>query len=64
MFSRSGWSIVRSAQLAKGGTSKKKPSMHLHKVPTQSNKVSPSTLQMALIHKFNENIVKYFSPES
>jgi hypothetical protein len=41
-FSRSGWSVVRSASLAKGGTSKKKrPSPHLHKVPTRSNKMSP-----------------------
>jgi hypothetical protein len=39
MFLRSGWSIVRSALLAKGGTSKKILSPHLHKVPTQSNKV-------------------------
>jgi hypothetical protein len=31
MFLRSGWSIVRSALLAKGGTSEKKPSLHLHK---------------------------------
>jgi hypothetical protein len=30
---RSGWSIVRSASLAKGGTSKKRPLPHLHKVP-------------------------------
>jgi len=51
MFLRSGWSIVRSALLAKGGTSKKRLSPHLHKVPTQSNRVSPQTLQMALIHK-------------
>jgi hypothetical protein len=29
-FSRSGWSVVRSASLAKGGTSKKRPSPHLH----------------------------------
>jgi hypothetical protein len=49
MFSRSGWSVVRSALLAKGGTSKKRPSPHLHKVPTQSNKVSLWTLQTALI---------------
>jgi hypothetical protein len=34
-FSRSGWSIVRSASLAKGGTSKKRPSPHLHKILTQ-----------------------------
>jgi hypothetical protein len=42
-FSRSGWSVVRSAWLAKVGTSKKRPSPHLHKVPTRSNKVSPRT---------------------
>jgi hypothetical protein len=41
-FSRSGWSVVRCASLAaKGGTSKKRPSPHLHKVPTRSNEVSP-----------------------
>jgi hypothetical protein len=39
-FPRSGWSVVRSALLAKGDTSKKRPSPHLHKVPTQSNKAS------------------------
>jgi hypothetical protein len=48
-FSRSGWKVVRSASLAKGGTSKKRPSLHLHKVPTRSNKVSPRALQMALV---------------
>jgi hypothetical protein len=36
-FSRSGWSVVRSALLANGGTSKKRPSPHLHKVPTRSS---------------------------
>jgi hypothetical protein len=36
MFSRSGWSVVRSASLTKKGTSKKRPSSHLHKVPTRS----------------------------
>jgi hypothetical protein len=41
VFSRSGCSVVRSASLAKGGTSKKRPSPHLHKVLTWSNKVSP-----------------------
>jgi hypothetical protein len=40
-ISRSGWSVVRSASLAKGGISKKRPSPYLHKVLTQSNKVSP-----------------------
>jgi hypothetical protein len=49
-FSRSGWSVLRSASLAKGGTSKKRPSPHLHKVQTRSNKVSPRTLQTALLH--------------
>jgi hypothetical protein len=43
MFLRSGQNVVRSALLAKGGTSKKRLSPHLHKVPTQSNKVSPQT---------------------
>jgi hypothetical protein len=33
-FSRSGWSILRSASLAKRSTSKKRPSPHLHKIPT------------------------------
>jgi hypothetical protein len=48
-FSRSGWSVVRSAWLAKGGISKKIQSPHLHKVPTRSNKVSPRSLQTALV---------------
>jgi hypothetical protein len=47
--SRSGWSVVRSASLAKGGTSKKRPSQHLHKVPIRSNKMSPRTFQTALV---------------
>jgi hypothetical protein len=48
-FSTSGWSVVRSASLAKGGTSKKRPSPHLHKVPTRSNNVSLRTFQTALV---------------
>jgi hypothetical protein len=48
-FSRSGWSVIRSASLAKGGTSKKRPSPHLHQVPTRSNKLSPRTLKTALV---------------
>jgi hypothetical protein len=48
-FSRSGWSVVRRASLTKGGTSKKRQSPHLHKVPTQSNKVSPWIYQTALL---------------
>jgi hypothetical protein len=52
MFSISGWSVVRSASLAKGGISEKRPSLHLHKVPTRSNKVSPRTLQTALVYTY------------
>jgi hypothetical protein len=50
-FSGSGWSVVRSASLARGVTSKKRPSPHLHEVPTRSNKVSPRNLQTALVFK-------------
>jgi hypothetical protein len=50
MFSRSGWSVLRSGSLAMGGTSKRRPSPHLHKVPTRSNKVSPRTFKTALIN--------------
>jgi hypothetical protein len=35
MLSRSGWNVVRSALLAKGGILKKIQSPHLHKVLTQ-----------------------------
>jgi hypothetical protein len=45
-----GWSVVRSASLAKGGTLKKRPSSHLGKVPTRSNKMSPRTLPTALVY--------------
>jgi hypothetical protein len=51
-FTRNGWNVVRSASLANGGISKKRPSPHLHKVPTRSNKVNPRTLQTALIFKY------------
>jgi len=37
------------ALLAKGGTSKKRPSPHLHKVPTWSNKVNPPPFKTALV---------------
>jgi hypothetical protein len=50
-FPRSGWSVVRSTSVATGGTSKKRPSLHLHEVPTRSNKVSPRILQTAVIFK-------------
>jgi hypothetical protein len=50
-FSRSGWSVVRSALLGKGDTSKKRSSQHFHKVPTQSNKVSTWTSQMGIVNK-------------
>jgi hypothetical protein len=36
-FLRSGWSIVRSELLPKGGTLKKRLSLYLHKVPSQRN---------------------------
>jgi hypothetical protein len=49
-FSRSGLSVVRNALLVKGGTSKKRLSLHLHKLLTQSNKVSPRTFQTAVIY--------------
>jgi hypothetical protein len=59
-FSRGGWSVIRSASLAKGGTSKTRPSQHLHKVPTRSNKVSPRTLQTALVyHPHKINVTQY-----
>jgi hypothetical protein len=32
--------VVRSTSLAMGGTSKKRPSLHLHKILTQNNMVS------------------------
>jgi predicted DNA-binding protein (MmcQ/YjbR family) len=44
------WSIVRSALLAKGGTSKKRPSPHLHKVLNWNNKASSKTFQTTLIY--------------
>jgi hypothetical protein len=50
-FSRSGWSVVRSAPLAKGSISNKRPSPHLYKVPARSNKFSPRTLQMAPVYR-------------
>jgi hypothetical protein len=55
-FSRSGWSVARSASLAKGGTSKKKrPSPHFHKVQTLSNKVTPRSWQTFLVHIVSVN---------
>jgi hypothetical protein len=49
-FSKSGWSVVRSVSLAKGGgASKNRPSPHLHKVPNRSNNVSPRNSQTALV---------------
>jgi hypothetical protein len=49
-FLRCGWSIVRSASLAKGGTLKR-DHHHTSKVPTWSNKLSPWTLQTVLVYK-------------
>jgi hypothetical protein len=51
-FSRNGWSVVRSASIAKVGTSKKRPSPHLHKVPTRSNKASTRISRTALVYKW------------
>jgi hypothetical protein len=48
-FSRSGWRVVRRASLSKGGHSKRRQSPHLHRVPSQSNKVSPLTFHTALV---------------
>jgi hypothetical protein len=60
-FSRSGWSIVRSESLAKGGTSKKRPSPHLHKVLTRINKVSPRTLQTAHFTEYTNKLQPWAS---
>jgi hypothetical protein len=49
-FSRSGWSVVRSASLAKGDTSKKRPSPHLYEVPTWTNMMSPRNIQTILLY--------------
>jgi hypothetical protein len=59
-FSRSGWSVVRSTLLAKGGTSKKRLSLHFHKLLIQSNKASPWTFQMAL---WNVSSLPHHNPE-
>jgi hypothetical protein len=48
-FSRSVWSVIRSSSPSNGGTSKKRPSPHLHKVPTRSNKVGLRTFQTAFV---------------
>jgi hypothetical protein len=63
-LSRSGWSVVRNASLAKGDTSKKRPSPHLHKVPTRRNKVSPRTLQTVLVHTYFLNLIYYSEEEN
>jgi len=62
-FSRSGWSVVRNALLAKGGILKRRPSLHLHKVLTWSNEVSPQTLQMALVFPASIMIYSYIADE-
>jgi hypothetical protein len=46
-----------TASLAKGGTSKKRPSTHLHKVPSRSNKVSPRTFQTALVYEVKSAVM-------
>jgi hypothetical protein len=39
----------KNASLDKGGTSKKRPSPHLHKVPTRNSKLTARTFQTALV---------------
>jgi hypothetical protein len=51
-FLRSGWSVVRSASLPKGGTSKKRQSPHLHKVAIWINKACPRSFQTAVLIYF------------
>jgi hypothetical protein len=51
---RSGWRVVRNASLAKGGTTKERPSPHLHKVTTRRNKTSLRTFHTALIYRFEK----------
>jgi hypothetical protein len=70
-FLRSGWCVVRSATLAKGSTSKKRPSPHLHKVPTRSNKASPRIFQTALVYwttwhwdMLSHRVLQTFPPKS
>jgi hypothetical protein len=60
-FSRRGWSVVRSASLVKEGTSKRRPSPHLHKVPTRSNKVSTRNFQTTLVDVFTYALSLCFS---
>jgi hypothetical protein len=61
-FSRSGLSVVRSASLAaKGGTPKKRPSPHLHKVPIRSNKVSPRTEGPGRLRAFEKRVLRKIS---
>jgi hypothetical protein len=60
-LSRSGWSIVTTAPLAKGGTSKRRPSPYLQKVPIRSNKVSPRNLQTALVSGMQQTSVPNYT---
>jgi hypothetical protein len=54
-------SVVRSASLAKGSTSKKRPSLHLHKVSTRSNKVSPRTFQIPFVYSRRDLFLGYLT---
>jgi hypothetical protein len=63
-FSRSGWSVVSIASLAKGSTSKKRPSLHVHKFPARSHEASPRTFQTAFIlftSNLSSSIIHSFS---
>jgi hypothetical protein len=57
-FSRSGWSVVRSASLAKGGTWKTRPSPHLHKVPIRSNEFTNFSNGLRISTYFNHLVVR------
>jgi hypothetical protein len=61
-FSRSGWSVVRSASLAKGGTSKKRQSPHLYKVLTrrcESTNFANGPLYTVCIPSHTKNSINY-----
>jgi hypothetical protein len=49
---------------AKGSTSKKRPSPHIHKVPTRNNKVSPRTFQTGLLCSLYYRSVYFYNGEA
>jgi hypothetical protein len=46
------WNPIRTSAIRSRVSSKKRPSLHLHKVPTQSNKASLRTFQTTLVHDY------------